>query len=71
MIYIKKGKGEVKMNYVYPTRNAFIVPHGTTLKRKKESLEIKEQRALLRKCLDKKLSIDGKKVYNTKPSKHK
>lgn len=52
------------MNYVYPTKNAFIVPLGTTLKRKQESLEIKEQRALLRKCLD-------KKVYNTKPSRFK
>ena len=45
------------MNYVYPTKNAFIVPLGTTLKRKQEPLEIKEQRSLLRKCLDKKLSI--------------
>lgn len=49
------------MNYVYPTKKAFIVPLGTTLKRKQEPLEIKEQRALLRKCLDKKLSINGKK----------
>lgn len=30
------------MNYVYPTKNAFIVPLGTTLKRKQEPLEIKE-----------------------------
>ena len=59
------------MNYVYPTRNAFIVPHGTSLKREKESLELKAQRTLLRKCLNKKMSIDGKKVYNTKPSKSK
>ena len=59
------------MNYVYPTKNAFIVPHGTIMKRKQESLEIKEQRALLRKCLDKELSINGKKVYNTKPSRYK
>ena len=40
------------MNCVYPTKNAFIVPLGTTLKRKQEPLEIKEQRSLLRKCLD-------------------
>ncbi|WP_270470466.1 hypothetical protein [Faecalibacillus faecis] len=59
------------MNYVYPTKNAFIVPLGTTLKRKQEPLEIKEQRSLLRECLDKKLSINGKKVYNTKPSRYK
>ena len=44
MIYIKKGKGEEKMNYVYPTRQAFIVPHGTVLKHTKESSELKEQR---------------------------
>lgn len=61
---MKKGKGEDKMNYVYPTRNAFIVPHGTTLKRTKESTELKKQRKLLKSCLNKKQSKDGKKVYD-------
>ena len=50
------------MNYVYPTRQAFIVPHGTVLKHTKESSELKEQRESLRK------SVNGKKVYNSKPT---
>lgn len=56
------------MNYVYPTRQAFIVPHGTVLKHTKESSELKEQRESLRKCLNKTLSVNGKKVDNSKPT---
>lgn len=41
---------------------------GQVLKHTKESSELKEQRESLRKCLNKTLSVNGKKVYNSKPT---
>lgn len=61
---MKKERGEEKMNYVYPTRSAFIIPHGKTLKKQINSDELKKQRILLKKCLNKKESSEGKRVYN-------
>ncbi|WP_296876239.1 hypothetical protein [Thomasclavelia sp.] len=51
------------MNYVQPTRSAFIIPHGAKLKRKNESEALRRQMDSLRKCLNKEKSSDSKRVY--------
>lgn len=52
------------MNYINPTHNAFIVPQGTLPKRKKESENLKKQKALIKSYLVKKDSKEESKVYN-------
>lgn len=52
------------MNYVYPPRSAFIIPHGTQLKKKSESGKLRNERLEIRNCLNKKKSKNGKKVYD-------
>lgn len=47
----------------YPTPPPFVVPYGVKLKRSKESKELKRQREVLRNCINKKKSINGKVVY--------
>ena len=51
------------MNYVYPTHNAFVVPHGVRLKRNKESETLKKQRISLKDCMNKEKSSKDKRVY--------
>lgn len=54
------------MNYIYPTRLAFIIPHGAQLKKKSESEKLKNARFEIRNCLNKKKSKNGKRVYDIK-----
>lgn len=51
------------MNYVQPTRNAFIIPHGLKLERKNESEALRKQIVSLRKCMNKEKSSSSKRVY--------
>ena len=62
-MFIKKDGSEEKMNYIQPTRNAFIIPHGAKLKRKNESEALKKQRDSLRNCMNKEKSTNTKRVY--------
>lgn len=51
------------MNYIQPTRRAFIVPQGVELKRQKKSKELKKAMDDLNACMDKEKSTPLHRVY--------
>ena len=52
------------MNYIYPTKELFRIPSGEVLKRKTCSDDLRSQRDILRKCVNMKDLVKGKRVYN-------
>ena len=51
------------MNYIYPSKNPFIIPRGKTLKRNANSISLKKRRDELKKCMNMEKSKNNIRVY--------